>query len=109
MDVHPHTLALLQQDFSLDADSDTLHSPQAVIELLGKLIEEALRSRPEWLMSKLYTMDVAEADVRQALQATGEPAPHLALARLVYERQSRRAFTKATFKPQALEDEDMAW
>lgn len=109
MQVHSNTLALLQRDFSIAAEGEALHSPQAVVELLAKLIEEALYSRPEWLMSKLYTMDVAEADVRQALHATGEMAPHLALAKLVYERQSRRAFTKATFKPKPLDDEDMAW
>lgn len=109
MDTHANTLALLQADFSIASDGESLHSPQAVIELLAKLIEEALVKRPEWLMSKLYTMDVAEADVRQALQSSSELAPHLALARLVYERQSRRAYTKATFKPQPLDDEDMAW
>ncbi len=110
MDVHQATTALLQQDFSLDAnDPEAMHSPQFVIELLAQLIEQALITKPEWLMSKLYTMDVAEEAVREALQSEQGVAPPLALARLVYERQRQRAYTKATFKPKPLDDEDLAW
>lgn len=109
MDAHQATTALLQQDFSLSLTEQQSLSPEQVIALLAELIEQSLITRPEWLMSKLYTMDVAEAAVREALQSDGVVAPHFALARLVYERQRQRAYTKATFKPKPLDDEDMAW
>lgn len=105
------TTALLQQDFALSSDDDnqdTLTEAE-VLRLLADEVDRYMEHRMERLLSLLYTMDVAEADVSEALHPLSPVPANEALARLIYERQKRRAYTKATFKPKPLEDEDLAW
>ena len=64
-------------------------SPAETIELLRRQIAHLLAHRRDWLLGKLYRLDVRERDIRAALAQPGlEPAA--ALARLVYERQAER-------------------
>lgn len=103
------TTALIRRDFSLgEADDERLTEDQ-IIQLLADEIDHLMQYRMEWLLSKLYVMDVGEADVGAALHPANPVPANLALAKLVYERQRRRAHTKAMYKPQPLEDEDLAW
>lgn len=105
------TADLIQRDFSLLREEDrpdTLTEAQ-VLRLLADEVDRYLQGHLERLLSLLYTMDVAEDDVNEALHPLSDVPANEALARLIYERQKRRAYTKATFKPKPLEDEDLAW
>lgn len=109
MDLTNATTELLRRDFAIgDAAGGTL-SEAEVIQLLADEIDRLMHRRMEWLLSKLYTMDVAERDVHDALHPSSPVPSNLALARLVFDRQRRRVETKARYKPEPLEDEDMAW
>ncbi len=103
------TTALLKKDFALQTgDADTLTEAE-VLRLLADEVDRYMQGHMERLMSLLYTMDVEENDVNDALHPLSPVPANEALARLIYERQRRRAHTKATFKPKPLEDEDLAW
>lgn len=67
-----------------------------------------LSHRREYLMSLCYTLDLAEQDVANAMNATAPASAASALARLLYERQRARAFTKMTYRAPPIDDED-AW
>ncbi|MEL6140443.1 MAG: hypothetical protein AAFQ37_01545 [Bacteroidota bacterium] len=103
------TTELLRKDFELRPLDEQRLSEAEVIQLLADEIDRLMQTRLEWLLSKLYTMDVGEADVSAAMHPASPIPANLALAKLVYQRQRRRAYTKAHFKPQPLDDEDLAW
>lgn len=101
--------ALINSDFNLATDQLNTLSEAAVLRLLADEVDRFMQHHMEQLMSILYTMDVDENDVHDALHPLSPVPANEALARLIYERQQRRAYTKATFKPKPLEDEDLAW
>ena len=104
------TTALIQRDFALRRADDQLTLTESeVLRLLADEVDRYMESHMERLLSLLYTMDVAEEDVSKALHPLATLPANEALAKLIYERQKRRAYTKATFKPKPLEDEDLAW
>lgn len=103
------TTALLQRDFGLQASKTKRLTEGEVVQLLADEIDHLMQTRMEWLLSLLYRMDVSETLVNEALHPASPVAANIGLARLVYARQKRRAYTKATYKPQPLEDEDLAW
>lgn len=104
------TTDLIQRDFALQKEGETQKLSEAeVLRLLADEVDRYMEHYMERLLSLLYTMDVAEEDVSQALHPLSPVPANEALARLIYERQKRRAYTKATFKPKPLEDEDLAW
>lgn len=104
------TTQLIQRDFALQANGETDSlSETEVLRLLADEVDRFMEHHMERLLSLLYTMDVAEEDVSQALHPLATEPANEALARLIYERQKRRAYTKAMFKPKPLEDEDLAW
>ncbi|NJB86283.1 hypothetical protein GGR26_002051 [Lewinella marina] len=102
----PTALELLRRDFPLPEGGMT---EAELLNWLADRVDEALRLRPEYLMSLCYTLDLNEQEVQQAL---GSPAadtpPHRALARLLYERQCRRVATKRAIRPRPLTDPN-AW
>lgn len=108
-DLTKDTTDLIRRDFDLAQPENAELSEAEVIQLLADEVDRLMQHRMERLLSLMYTMDVAEADVNAALHPSSPVPANLALAKLIYARQSRRAYTKATFKPKPLEDEDMAW
>lgn len=112
MDQFAATTQLIRKDFNLSLSEtdevDTLTEAQ-LLRLLADEVDRMMGRNLDRLLSLLYTMDVGEADVAQALHPASPVPPNEALARLIYERQRRRIHTKATLKPKPLEDEDLAW
>jgi hypothetical protein len=83
---------------------DMPSSDQELRSLLADHIAHLLASRPEYLMSLLYRLDVLESRIRPVFEP-GAPEPvNVALARLVLERQQQRMETKSQIKPGPLED-----
>lgn len=108
-DLIKDTTDLIRRDFELAQPDDQTLSEAEVIQLLADEVDRLMQHRMEWLLSLMYRMDVDEEKVNDALHPTNPIPANLALAKLIYARQSRRAYTKATFKPKPLEDEDLAW
>lgn len=108
-DILDVTTDLLRQDFNLASNEDVTPTEAQVLRWLADAVDHYLTHRTGQLLSLLYTLDVAEADVSRALHPLSEEPANEALARLIFERQRRRALTKAHYKPEPLEDEDLAW
>lgn len=79
-----------------------------LLRLLADQIDHLMQHRMEWLLSLMYRLDVSEAKVNAALHPAAPEPANLGLARLVLERQKRRAWTKLNVPPEPLDD-DMAW
>ena len=105
MDVDPATTALLRQDFDLPAGS---LSEAQLLNWLARRVDELLRTRPDYLMSLCYTLDLDQERVADVLHPTAPAAPPVGLARLLYERQCARAHTKASHTVPPLASPD-AW
>ena len=99
------TTELLRQDFDLPAGTLT---EAELLDWLARRVEELLRTRPEYLMSLCYTLDVDQERVAEALHPTAPAAPPVGLARLLYERQCARARTKVSYDVPPLASRD-AW
>ncbi|THH39866.1 hypothetical protein [Neolewinella litorea] len=99
-------LDLLRRDFPLPPGGMT---EAELLDWLADRIAGLLRTRPEYLMSLCYTLDLDEGEVSRALSpAATTEAPHRALARLLYERQCRRVATKKSVSTEPLTDPN-AW
>jgi hypothetical protein len=104
--VDPNITELLRHDFDLPKGG--LLTEAELLKWLTQRVEDLIRTRPAYLSSLCYTLDLAEADVATALGSPSPAAPPENLARLLYERQCARALTKNRYRPPTLEDED-AW
>ena len=112
MDPQDHiqqTAELLRQDFALANTAIDEVDEARLIQLLADEVDHLMQTKMDWLMSLLYRLDVSEAKVNVALHPNASEPANIGLARLLYERQRQRAYTKATFKSPELDDEDLAW
>ncbi len=92
-----------------DLPAETLTEAE-LLDWLTLRIGEMMRSRPEYLMSLCYTLDLAEEEVANALHPampSREP-PFRVLARLLYHRQCARARSKQAYPVPPLDDPN-AW
>ncbi|MEM7573879.1 MAG: hypothetical protein AAF433_13315 [Bacteroidota bacterium] len=104
-----YTADLLRQDFAL-AGTETEEIDEArLIQLLADEVDHLMQHKMDWLMSLLYRLDVPEAKVNVVLHPNAVEPANIGLARLLFDRQRQRAYTKATFKSPELDDEDLAW
>ncbi|WP_116125972.1 hypothetical protein [Lewinella sp. IMCC34183] len=95
----------LRQDFDLPRGRLT---EAELLDWLAHRVAELLRTRPGFLMSLCYTLDLSEARVQAALHPAAPRPAHEELARLLYERQCRRAATKRSVPAPPLSDPN-AW
>lgn len=103
------TTALLQQDFELAAADAEEVDEARIIQLLADEVDHLMQYKMDWLMSLLYRLDVPEAKVNVAMRPNAPEPANLGLARLLYQRQRQRAYTKATIKTPKIDDENLAW
>lgn len=90
----------LDLDFIHDISEDELLV--AISDKVGWYLEHDM----DMLLSYLYRLDVAEELVNQALSPLNVEAPHLAIARLILNRQMQRMATKQKYKVTPIEDWD---
>ncbi|MBB4079979.1 hypothetical protein GGR28_002606 [Lewinella aquimaris] len=105
MTVDDYTAELIRQDFDLPRGSMT---EADLLHWLAQRVAELMVHRMEYLMSLCYTLDLSEEEVAIVLSPVAPAAPHEGLARLLYERQCRRAETKRSYPTTPLDDDD-AW
>lgn len=78
-------------------------SEEELLQLLAARIADMLETRPEYLMSLLYRLDVLEKKIVPAMHPAAPDPPHIGLAKLVLERQKQRLETKRSIKPAPIE------
>lgn len=100
------TLQLIRQDFEIE-EQDRL-SETALLQILADQIDWLIGHRMEWLLSLMYRLDVEEAKVNAVLHPAAKEPANWGLARLVLDRQKKRAYTKKNYQTPSVE-EDMEW
>ncbi len=95
---------LIRRDFDLETTGETI-TDEELLRLLADQIDWLIERRMEWLLSLMYRMDIDEAKVQFALTPFAPEPANIGLARLVLERQKKRAETKLNYKPEDLGEE----
>jgi hypothetical protein len=87
-------------------------SEEEIIDILRQQIAYLLDHKRDWLLGKLYRLDIREQDIKIALNLPNEP-PSQALARLVVARQQERSSTKRSVDVEPLDPDgefgDLIW
>lgn len=94
----------------VQVEHDKTYSEAEIFHLLKHQVSFLLDNRRDWLLGKLYRLDVRERDILAALEVPGSD-PASELTRLIIERQQERAEAKRKFKspPLSPEEEDLRW
>lgn len=87
------TTDLIVKDFELEP-SDVQVTEEELLRVLADQIAYMIEYRLEFLLSLMYRLDVNERKVNAALSPMSETPANEALAKLVFERQKQRVFTK---------------
>lgn len=99
-----HTTALIKKDFEIEITDDPFSEDQ-LTEILAKELHYLINNRMEYLFQILYRLDVRESKVNDALGLTGTEPPHIALAKLIIERQKKKAETRIKFSSPDFDDD----
>lgn len=104
------TSEIIKKDFEMENAGAPPTDEAEMLLALAYRIEELLENQPEFLMSMLYRLDVEESKIRRAMHPSAADAPNIGLAKLVWERQKQRVWTKQNIKTDPLADaEDWKW
>jgi len=103
-----------------EADIDEIQIPptertfseKEILDILRQQITYLLENKRDWLLGKLYRMDVRERDIKIAFNLPSE-APSSALAKLILARQQERSKSKEAQKVKPLDPDgefgDLIW
>lgn len=87
-------------------------SEEEIVNILRQQVAYLLDNKRDWLLGKLYRLDIREHDIKVALNSPHE-APSTALAKLILTRQQERASVKETVKFKPLDPDgefgDLIW
>ena len=99
------TRQLIIRDFELE-ETETPMSEEELYNLLVNQIAYMIEYKLEILLSLMYRLDIDEAKVNHALSPFATDPANVGIAKLVWERQKQRAFTKKHYKQSKLNDLD---
>ncbi len=99
------TTVLIKKDFEIDPQNDAI-SEEELIEMLAIKLRHLIDNRMEYLFQILYRLDVNEAKVNDALSLTHNEPAHITLAKLIVERQKKKAETRIKYSSPDLDDDD---
>jgi hypothetical protein len=94
---HNETTALILRDFELVEPSKQM-TEQELLVYLADTIAYMIEHKMDFLLSLLYRLDVSEQKINGALMPGNEDDAHIALAKLVLERQKLRVATKQAYR-----------
>ncbi len=97
--------ALIVNDFELESVKEQL-TEEELFDLLSNQIAYMIEHQLEVLMSLMYRLDIDEKKVNFALSPHSPEPANTGIARLVWERQKQRVFTKNYYKQPPLDDLD---
>lgn len=96
------TTALIAQDFGLS--KITPFSEEELLEAIAQRVAEMMEENKDLLHSYMYRLDIDERKIHFALSILVQEPAHLALARLILDRQKQRAITKLAYKPPKIDE-----
>ena len=99
------TRDLIIRDFELPETEPSI-SEEELFQLLANRIALMIERELEILLSLMYRLDINEAKVHHALSPLSAEPANIALAKLVWERQKQRAYTKKFYKQKDLDNLD---
>lgn len=92
--------------------TDRTFSEEEILDILRQQVAYLLDNKRDWLLGKLYRLDIRERDIKVALNLPSE-APSHALARLILARQQERSSMKEAIEVKPLDPEgefgDLIW
>lgn len=87
-------------------------SEEEIVNILRQQVAYLLDNKRDWLLGKLYRLDIREHDIKVALNSPHE-APSTALAKLILARQQERASVKEAVRVKPLDPDgefgDLIW
>lgn len=92
----------LKEELEVQIDNLESISEEQLLDAISNRVLELLERNPELLFSYLYRLDVLEHKIQFALNQQTEIPPHIALAKLILERQKLRISTKRKYKQEPL-------
>jgi hypothetical protein len=96
------TRSLIAKDFDL-VKTNSL-SEAELLEAIANRVAEMIEENKDLLLSYMYRLDIDEGKILFALSPLANEPAHVALGRLILERQKQRAITKLTYKTPKLDD-----
>lgn len=103
MDTKKQTQQLVVKDFELQ-DPERQLTEADLLDWLSEHIAYLIEKRMEYLLNTLYRLDVDEKKMHTALSPYALEPANIGLAKLVIERQKKRAETKIKYKQEGPED-----
>ncbi len=94
---------LIARDFELEMGTEPM-TEEELFDILANEVAYMIDHRMDFLLSLLYRLDVLEHKINMALGPMSTEPPHIALARLIMERQKQRIITKQKYKPKQTDD-----
>jgi hypothetical protein len=92
--------------------TDAGKSDEALFQILCDHVAWMMEHRMDQLLSLLYRLDVLEIKINAVLTPDYPEPPHIALAKLILDRQAERLATREKFKqenPSTKPDNPDAW
>jgi hypothetical protein len=96
---------LILRDFEIESTDDPM-TEEELFNLLANQIAYMIEYKLEFLLSLMYRLDISEHKVNHALSPFSNDPANIALAKIVWERQKQRAFTKKFYKQDKLDNLD---
>ena len=90
---------LVLRDFELSQPEHSL-TEQEMLNYLADAIAYMLENKMDFLLSLMYRLDIDEAKIAHALLPGNDEPAHIALAKVVWERQKNRVATKQAYRIQ---------
>lgn len=105
---HEAVTAMIVRDFGIS--EATSADEDALLNVVAARVGYLLVHDVDFLMGMLYRLDVLEEKIKIALGKGSDDPAHIALAKLIIERQKQRYQSKLnSFKPLPDDMQDMAW
>jgi hypothetical protein len=106
--VHQAITDMVVRDFGLEAAS--ADDEEALLAATAARVGYLLSHDHDFLMGMLYRLDVLEEKIKAALGKNATDPAHIALAKLILERQKQRYQSKLnSFKPLPDDLKEWAW
>ncbi|MBK8346816.1 MAG: hypothetical protein IPL08_04055 [Saprospiraceae bacterium] len=93
---------LIYNDLNIDHVPNNVGDAQ-ILDIIADRVEWFLANDKDLLLSYLYRLDVEEKKIDIALTPLGDDAPHIALAKLIMERQKQRILSKQKYSVEPIE------
>ena len=87
----------------LNVDRSKQWTEDELLQLISERVAWFLENDKDLLLSYLYRLDIDMKQIAEVLSRAGEEAAHIALGRLILERQKQRMATREKYRVDPIE------